>query len=207
MVLSEQNRETETVKKTPRGRGGDKKRDCDTEGKKESKARGRSRRKERQRQAKGRGCREQEVEAGERPGRAGGLARVSHRPGAPCPRAPGGLHLSSLPAPRSLIPSLRSCLTGVGEPGPGRKQCLPAACPPPAQPGLCLPAVPCQASCSRSLGLGVSKGSKDARAFRALLQGGSEKIMGAQPANVDHEFPSSLTLLPSPGRASGLPRG
>lgn len=49
--------------------------------------------------------------------------------------------------------------------------------------------------------------SKDARAFRALLQGGSEKIMGAQPANVDHEFPSSLTPLPSPGRASALPRG
>lgn len=147
------------------------------------------------------------MEAGERPGCAGGLAWVSHRPGAPCPRASRGLHLSSPPVPLSLIPSLHSCLADVGEPGPGRKQCLPTPCPPPAQPGLCLPAVRCQASCSRSLGLGVSKGSKDAPAFRALLQGGSEKIMGAQPANVDHEFPSSLTPLPSPGRASALPRG
>lgn len=130
------------------------------------------------------------------------LARVSHRPGARVHASPGGPSLSSAGSPEPH-PISGSCLTGVGNQAQG-EAVLACGLSTPAQPGLCLPAVPCQASCSRSLGLGVSKGSKDARALGLCFRE-ETKIMGAQPANVDHEFPSSLTPLPSPGRASGLP--
>lgn len=97
-----------------------------------------------------------------------------------------------------------------GNRGPERGRCLPTSCPAPnpisSHPGLCLLLCVLRPAAHPLWAKVSPEALRMPRLVGLGCQGGSKEITGAQAASWGCEFPPSVSSLPGPGRASGLPQ-